>query len=151
MAVSCDLYLIDDNKRVIPYEIGTSFHPTPSDFAINGVYCRVLIVRKLCQVSLSYLKPYPRKPVRRLTPADRRGRAEIATSKTIDSSALTIELRRLKPGQVIQSSHQLNDIVLKFDFDDQNLIFLSSRDIRLKYTQSRFSPVSAMEFWISWY
>ena len=65
---------------VIPYEIGTSFHPTPSDFAINGVYCRVLIVRKLCQVSLSYLEPFPRKSVRRLTFTDLRGLAEIATS-----------------------------------------------------------------------
>ena len=67
-------------SRVIPYGIGTSFHPTPSDFAINGVYCRVLIVRKLCQVSLSYLEPFPRKSVRRLTFTDLRGLAEIATS-----------------------------------------------------------------------
>ena len=73
-------YFASCNIRVIPYEIGTSFHPTPSDFAINGVYCRVLIVRKLCQVSLSYLEPFPRKSVRRLTFTDLRGLAEIATS-----------------------------------------------------------------------
>ena len=95
----------NDHYWVIPYEIGTSFHPTLSDFAINGVYCRVLIVRELCHVLLSYLKPYPRKSVRRLTSADRRGRAEIATSKTIDSSALTIELKRVKLKQVILSGH----------------------------------------------
>ena len=138
------------HKRVIPYEIGTSFHPTPSDFAINGVYCRVLIVRKLCQVSLSYLEPFPRKSVRRLTFTDLRGLAEIATSQTIDSSALTIELKRLKLRQVVLRGDQLNNIGLYFYFDDQNLIFLSSRDLRLNYTQSRFSPVSAIGFWISW-
>ena len=91
--------------RVIPYEIGTSFHPTPSDFAVNGVYCRVLIDRKLCQVSLSYLEPFPRKSVRRLTSTDIRGRAEITTSYTIDSSALTIELKGVKLAQVVLSGN----------------------------------------------
>ena len=59
-----------------------------------------------------------------MTSADLRWRAEIFTSKTIDSSAITIDMKRVKLGKVILRGYYLNNIGFYFDFDNQNFIIL---------------------------